>query len=77
MIANDKIGGIADITEHFAEKKISIESILMKEVKENNTAEIVIVTDKCKEKLIKEIHKSKEEVTKGKSKTLKSLRDLR
>ncbi len=29
------------------------------------------------EKLIKEIHKSKEEVTKGKSKTLKSLRDLR
>ena len=53
LIANDKIGGIADITEHFAEKKISIESILMKEVKENNTAEIVIVTDKCKEKLIK------------------------
>ena len=55
LIANDKIGGIADITEHFAEKKISIESILMKEVKENNTAEIVIVTDKCKEKLIKEL----------------------
>lgn len=27
----------------------------MKEVKENNTAEIVIVTDKCKEKLIKEL----------------------
>lgn len=55
LIANDKIGGIADITEHFAEKKISIESILMKEVKENNTAEIVIVTDKCKEKLITEL----------------------
>lgn len=55
LIANDKIGGIADITEHFAEKKISIESILMKEVKENNIAEIVIVTDKCKEKLIKEL----------------------
>ncbi len=55
LIANDKIGGIADITEHFAEKKISIESILMKEVKENNTAEIVIFTDKCKEKLIKEL----------------------
>ena len=55
LIANDKIGGIADITEHFAEKKISIESILMKEIKENNTAEIVIVTDKCKEKLIKEL----------------------
>ena len=55
LIANDKIGGIADITEHFAEKKISIESILMKEVKESNTAEIVIVTDKCKEKLITEL----------------------
>lgn len=55
LIANDKIGGIADITEHFAEKKISIESILMKEVKENNTAEIVIVTDKCKERLITEL----------------------
>lgn len=55
LIANDKIGGIAEITEHFAEKKISIESILMKEVKENNTAEIVIVTDKCKEKLITEL----------------------
>lgn len=55
LIANDKIGGIADITEHFAEKKISIESILMKEVKENNTAEIVIVTDNCKEKLITEL----------------------
>lgn len=55
LIANDKIGGIADITEHFAEKKISIESILMKEIKENNTAEIVIVTDKCKEKLINEL----------------------
>lgn len=55
LIANDKIGGIADITEHFAEKKISIESILMKEIKENNTAEIVIVTDKCKEKLITEL----------------------
>ena len=55
LIANDKIGGIADITEHFAEKKISIESILMKEIKENNTAEIVIVTDKFKEKLIKEL----------------------
>lgn len=57
LIANDKIGGIADITEHFAEKKISIETILMKEVKENNTAEIVIVTDKFKEKLIKELKK--------------------
>ncbi len=55
LIANDKIGGIADITEHFAEKKISIESILMKEIKENNTAEIVIVTDKFKEKFIKEL----------------------
>lgn len=55
LIANDKVGGIADITEHFAEKKISIESILMKEIKENNTAEIVIVTDKCKEKLITEL----------------------
>ena len=55
IIANDKIGGIADITEHFAERKISIESILMKEIKENNTAEIVIVTDKCKEKSIKEL----------------------
>ncbi len=55
IIANDKIGGIADITEHFAERKISIESILMKEIKENNTAEIVIVTDKCKEKSITEL----------------------
>ncbi len=55
IIANDKIGGIADITEHFAERKISIESILMKEIKENNTAEIVIVTDKCKENSIKEL----------------------
>lgn len=55
LIANDKIGGIADITEHFADKKISIESILMREIKENNTAEIVIVTDKCREKLIKEL----------------------
>ena len=55
LIANDKIGGIADITEHFAEKKISIESILMKEIKENNTAEIFIVSDKFKEQFIKEL----------------------
>lgn len=52
LIANDKIGGIAEITKAFADKKISLETILMKEITENNTAEIVIITDKCKEKSV-------------------------
>lgn len=57
MIANDKLGGIAEITKVFADKKINIETILMKEVTENGTAEIVIITELCKEKSIKEIEK--------------------
>lgn len=57
MIANDKVGGIAEITKVFADKKINIETILMKEVTENGTAEIVIVTELCNEKLIKETEK--------------------
>ena len=57
LIAIDKIGGIAEITKVFADKKISIETVLMKEITENNTAEIVIVTEFCKEKLIQETEK--------------------
>ena len=57
LIAKDKIGGIAEITKIFADKKISIETILMKEITENNTAEIVIITDICKEKLILQTEK--------------------
>lgn len=57
LIANDKVGGIAEITKVFADKKINIETILMKEITENNTAELVIVTELCKEKLIKETAK--------------------
>lgn len=57
MIAKDKVGGIAEITKVFADKKINIETILMKEVTDDGTAEIVIVTELCKEKLIKETEK--------------------
>lgn len=51
----DRIGGIADITKTFASKRINIETILMKEIQSDNTSDIVIVTEKCKEKLISEI----------------------
>ncbi|MBQ3311575.1 homoserine dehydrogenase [bacterium] len=57
LIAIDKVGGIAEMTKVFADKRINIETILMKEVTEDNTAEIVIVTETCKEKLIQETEK--------------------
>ncbi|MGN1125146.1 MAG: homoserine dehydrogenase [Candidatus Gastranaerophilaceae bacterium] len=50
--AKDKVGGLADITKIFADRKINISTILMKEISEDNTAEIVIVTELVKEKLI-------------------------
>ena len=57
LIANDKVGGIAEIAKVFADKQINIETILMKEIIENRTAEIVIITELCKEKLIRETEK--------------------
>jgi len=52
LIANDKVGGLATITKVFADNKINIETILMKEITKENTAEIVIVTELVKEKTV-------------------------
>lgn len=55
ITAPNAIGVIAKIGTICASKKISLASILQKEVKENNTADIVVITEKCQEKLIKEV----------------------
>ena len=54
ITAPNAIGIIAKIGTICASKKISLASILQREVLENNTATIVVITEKCQEKLIKE-----------------------
>ena len=38
-----------------ASKNVSLASILQREVSENNTADIIVITEKCQERLIKEV----------------------
>jgi homoserine dehydrogenase len=54
ITAPNAIGVIAKIGTICANKKISLASILQRGVLENNTADIVVITEKCQEKLIKE-----------------------
>ena len=55
ITAPNAIGVIAKIGTICANKNISLASILQREVSENNTADIIVITEKCKEKLIKEV----------------------
>lgn len=55
ITAPNAIGVIAKIGTICANKNISLASILQREVSENNTADIVVITEKCQEKLIKEV----------------------
>ena len=53
--APNAIGVIAKIGTICANKNVSLASILQKEVSGNNTADITVITEKCQEKLIKEV----------------------
>ncbi len=55
ITAPNAIGIIAKIGTICARKNISLASILQREVSANNTADIVVITEKCQEKLIKEV----------------------
>jgi len=55
ITAPNAIGVIAKIGTICASKNISLASILQREVSENNTADIIVITEKCQEKLIKEV----------------------
>lgn len=55
ITAPNAIGVIAKIGTICANKNISLASILQRGVSENNTADIVVITEKCQEKLIKEV----------------------
>ena len=55
ITAPNAIGVIAKIGTICANKNISLASILQREVSENNTADIVVITEKCQERLIKEV----------------------
>ena len=52
--APNAIGIIAKIGAICASKNISLSTILQKGVKENNTAEITVITEKCLERSVKE-----------------------
>ena len=54
ITAPNAIGVIAKIGTICANKNISLASIMQKEVSENCTADIVVITEKCQEKLIRE-----------------------
>lgn len=54
ITAPNAIGVIAKIGTICANKKISLSSILQKGVKENNTAEITVITEKCLERSVNE-----------------------
>ena len=53
--APNAIGVIAKIGTICANKNVSLASILQKEVSGNNTADITVITEKCQEKLIREV----------------------
>ncbi|MBQ7764550.1 homoserine dehydrogenase [bacterium] len=55
ITAPNAIGVIAKIGSICASKNISLSSIVQKGVKDDNTAEITVITEKCLEKNIKEI----------------------
>lgn len=55
ITAPNAIGVIAKIGTICANKNISLSSILQKEVFENKYAEITVITEKCQEKLIREV----------------------
>lgn len=55
ITAPNAIGVIAKIGTICANKNISLSSILQKGVSDNNTADITVITEKCQEKLIKEV----------------------
>ena len=55
ITAPNAIGVIAKIGTICANKKISLSSIMQKGVSDNNTADITVITEKCQEKLIKEV----------------------
>ena len=55
ITAPNAIGVIAKIGTICANKNISLSSIVQKGVKENNTAEITVITEKCLERSIKEV----------------------
>jgi homoserine dehydrogenase len=55
ITAPNAIGVIAKIGTICANKNISLASIMQKEVYENSTADIVVITEKCQERLIKEV----------------------
>lgn len=55
ITAPHAIGVIAKIGATCASKNISLASILQKGVSENKTADIIVITEKCQERLIKEV----------------------
>ena len=55
ITAPNAIGVIAKIGSICANKNISLSSILQKGVSEDNTANITVITEKCQEKLIREV----------------------
>ena len=55
ITAPNAIGVIAKIGTICANKNISLASIMQKEVSHDSTADIVVITEKCQEKLIREV----------------------
>lgn len=55
ITAPNAIGVIAKIGTICANKNVSLASIVQREVTGNNTATITVITEKCQEKLIKEV----------------------
>ena len=55
ITAPNAIGVIAKIGSICANKNISLSSIVQKGVKDDNTAEITVITEKCLEKSVKEV----------------------
>lgn len=55
ITAPNALGIIAKIGTICADKNISLSSILQKGVSEDNTADIIVITEKCQEKLIKDV----------------------
>ena len=55
ITAPNAIGVIAKIGKACADRNISLSSILQKEIFEDNTAEITVITEKCLERSIKEV----------------------
>lgn len=63
ITAPNAIGVIAKIGTICASKNISVSSILQKGVKNDNTAEITVITEKCLEKSVKEVVNELDECT--------------